>query len=182
MVLVLQFIITLTSLLTSSPCTTSQSFPSYLTMPSSLKQRLAALSIASSSPSSSFGADIPKSPSRRKFNTLWTKRNANESTEEEQATRDRTQEVMSKVIFQAGVDYESVIPLSLWYRNPDNCNACYRTRPMYVIMCPEVKLLLILQYWWQGNFECLSLARSTGSQLWHTAVVRPMYTCRQSFV
>lgn len=107
-----------TSLL--STLTTPQRPPLYLTMPPSLKQRLAALSIAPSSPSSPFGADIPKSPSRRKFNGPWAKRSADESTNDEQFTRDRVQDVMSKVIFQAGVDYESVCSLPLCYPNPDS--------------------------------------------------------------
>ena len=75
----------------------------------SLKQRLAALSIAPSSPTSPYGSDAPpKSPSRRKFNAPWARRNANENLEVDSGARDRVQDVMNKLIFQAGVDYECV--------------------------------------------------------------------------
>lgn len=92
-------------------CGQHQRPPQYCIMPPSLKQRLAALSIAPSSPSSPFGADIPKSPSRRKFNAPWAKRSTNVYVEEEQLEQDRVQNVMSRVIFQAGVDYESILSL-----------------------------------------------------------------------
>ncbi|KZP23326.1 CDC42 rho GTPase-activating protein [Athelia psychrophila] len=74
----------------------------------SLKQRLAALSIAPSSPTAPHGSNAtPKSPSRRKFNAPWARRNTNEQVEGDPGARDRVQDVMSKLIFQAGVDYET---------------------------------------------------------------------------
>jgi Rho GTPase-activating protein 1 len=74
--------------------------------PLSLKQRLAALSNAHSSPSPPHGVDgTPRSPSRRKFTAPWGRQNANESRTE-QVARDKVQDVMDKLIFQAGVDYE----------------------------------------------------------------------------
>ncbi|KAJ7174037.1 CDC42 rho GTPase-activating protein [Mycena crocata] len=68
-----------------------------------LKQRLAALSMAQSSPASG-----PPSPSsfRRKFTAPWAKR---QSTDDNVAQngRDNVEEVMSRMIFQAGVDFET---------------------------------------------------------------------------
>ncbi|KAJ7273775.1 hypothetical protein C8J57DRAFT_1127983 [Mycena rebaudengoi] len=68
-----------------------------------LKQRLAALSLAQSSP-----ANGPPSPSsfRRKFTVPWARR---QSTDDSVVpdTRDNVQEVMSRMIFQAGVDFET---------------------------------------------------------------------------
>lgn len=75
-------------------------------MPPSLKQRLAALSLAASSPTSPLGSDSgPHSISRRKvFNPHW--RRTPSATGCEPGARDKVQEVMGKVIFQAGVDFE----------------------------------------------------------------------------
>lgn len=73
-------------------------------MPPSLKQRLAALSLAQSSPTSpldSFASVGRRNP----FNHPW-KRSSFEAAGEELDARDKVQEVMSKVIFQAGVDFE----------------------------------------------------------------------------
>jgi len=71
-------------------------------MPLSLKQRLAALSLAPSSPTSPLD-----SVSRRNiFNHPW-KRSPFDATGEEPDARDKVQEVMGKVIFQAGVDFET---------------------------------------------------------------------------
>ncbi|KAH7923341.1 hypothetical protein BV22DRAFT_1036424 [Leucogyrophana mollusca] len=78
-------------------------------MPPNLKQRLAALSLAPSSPSAPLGfPSSPSSPSSRRkiFNTPW-KRNPQDATGDEPGARDKVQDVMSKVIFQAGVDYET---------------------------------------------------------------------------
>ncbi|KAG1735182.1 hypothetical protein EDB19DRAFT_2026261 [Suillus lakei] len=77
-------------------------------MPPSLKQRLAALSLAPSSPSSPLGSDSgPHSlVSRRKvFNPPWKRTPG--ATGDEPGARDKVQEVMGKVIFQAGVDFET---------------------------------------------------------------------------
>ncbi|KAG1732412.1 uncharacterized protein EDB91DRAFT_1151795 [Suillus paluster] len=76
-------------------------------MPPNLKQRLAALSLAPSSPTPPLGSSSGHSPlSRRKiFNPPW-KRNLN-ATGDEPDARDKVQEVMGKVIFQAGVDFET---------------------------------------------------------------------------
>lgn len=70
-------------------------------MPSNLKQRLAALSLAPSSPTSPLSAANLKKP----FQHPW-KRGFQDPTATEPDARDRVQEIMAKVIFQAGVDYE----------------------------------------------------------------------------
>lgn len=77
-------------------------------MPPTLKQRLAALSLAPSSPTPPLGSDSgPHSLiSRRKvFNPPWKR--APGATGDEPGARDKVQEVMGKVIFQAGVDFET---------------------------------------------------------------------------
>lgn len=77
-------------------------------MPPSLRQRLAALSLAPSSPTSPLGSDSgPHSlRSRRKvFNPPWKQTLG--ATGDEPGARDKVQEVMGKVIFQAGVDFET---------------------------------------------------------------------------
>jgi Rho GTPase-activating protein 1 len=71
-------------------------------MPSNLKQRLAALSLAPSSPTSPLSAANLKKP----FQHPW-KRGFHDPTTTEPDARDRVQDIMAKVIFQAGVDYET---------------------------------------------------------------------------
>jgi len=85
-----------------------------------LKQRLAALATATSSPTAPYDAP-PKSPGvdRRRafFNPTWVKRPSGdgslfrgESSSRDHAS-DKLQEVMGRVIYQAGVDFEWVFPL-----------------------------------------------------------------------
>lgn len=75
--------------------------------PLNLKQRLAALSTAPSSPTSPHnGAITPKSPARRKFTAPWARRNCHTQGAEDE--RDKVQDVMNKLIYQAGVDFEYV--------------------------------------------------------------------------
>jgi Rho GTPase-activating protein 1 len=76
-------------------------------MSPSLKQRLAALSLASSSPTSPLDSSGHLSSISRRniFNHPW-KRSPLDATGEESGARDKVQEVMGKVIFQAGVDFE----------------------------------------------------------------------------
>lgn len=76
-------------------------------MPPNLKQRLAALSRAPSSPTSPLGAANLKKP----FQHPW-KRAFLDPTATDLDARDKVQEIMGKVIFQAGVDYECVSCLS----------------------------------------------------------------------
>lgn len=71
-------------------------------MPPNLKQRLAALSLAPSSPSKPLGAASLKKPFQH-----W-KRGFQDSPAGDPDARDRVQDIMGKVIFQAGVDYEYV--------------------------------------------------------------------------
>ncbi|KAF8548337.1 Rho GTPase activation protein [Imleria badia] len=71
-------------------------------MPPNLKQRLAALSLAPSSPTSPLSAANLKKP----FQHPW-KRGFPGPTAPEPDARDRVCEIMAKVIFQAGVDYET---------------------------------------------------------------------------
>ncbi|KAJ7151591.1 SBDS protein C-terminal domain-containing protein [Mycena filopes] len=68
-----------------------------------LKQRLAALSIAQSSPASG-----PPSPSsfRRKFTVPWARKQSSDDCAPQNG-RDNVEEVMSRMIFQAGVDFET---------------------------------------------------------------------------
>ena len=77
-----------------------------------LKQRLAALSQATSSPttprSHSFDSIAPQISTetlRRKLNIPWARREPSDIYQDDDAVRD----VMSKMIFQAGVDYEWVL-------------------------------------------------------------------------
>ena len=70
-------------------------------MPSNLKQRLAALSLAPSSPTSPLSAANLKKPLQHPW-----KRGLQDPNAAEPDARDRIHEIMAKVIFQAGVDYE----------------------------------------------------------------------------
>jgi Rho GTPase-activating protein 1 len=74
--------------------------------PLTLKQRLAALAVSPPSPT---GPELPRSPGGKRrgfFNPSWVKRpQANGQTEERDA-QDRIQHVMSRMIYQAGVDFE----------------------------------------------------------------------------
>ena len=78
----------------------------------SLKQRLAALSLAPSSPASPYTSDSPRSPplsgKRKAFAPPWTKRQPERPATEEQEARNKVQDVMGRVVFQAGVDFEFV--------------------------------------------------------------------------
>ncbi|KAJ7601170.1 CDC42 rho GTPase-activating protein [Mycena floridula] len=79
----------------------------------SLKQRLAALSANSSAPSSPTFSSSPTSPKRTKtfnFAPPWGKKTAEtlqHNGEPSSDGRDMTQEAMAKMIFQAGVDFET---------------------------------------------------------------------------
>jgi Rho GTPase-activating protein 1 len=97
-----------------------------------LKQRLAALTQTPSSPPSPIDTS-PKSPQagpKRKFSASWTKRITPQTGfRGEFEGEDRLQLIISKVIYQAGVDYECV--------NSDVIALCVsdmhvydRTRPM----------------------------------------------------
>ncbi|KAK7054514.1 hypothetical protein VNI00_003712 [Paramarasmius palmivorus] len=73
----------------------------------SLKQRLTALSIAPSAPTSPLNYDHPTPSPRRKsfFSSPWSSKRHAESAEQQE--EEMLQEVMSKLIFQAGVDFET---------------------------------------------------------------------------
>ncbi|KAI0315610.1 hypothetical protein OF83DRAFT_1131219 [Amylostereum chailletii] len=73
--------------------------------PLNLKQRLAALTQTPLSPSSYESTQSPKSPivGKRKLNVPWTRRQDSASSF---SGEDKLQEVMSKMIYQAGVDYD----------------------------------------------------------------------------
>jgi hypothetical protein len=95
------------------PCCVEQLFPrKHSSMPPklnvNLKQRLAALSQATTSPSAprshSFDSQISAETLKRKFNT-WVKRDQALDSDVHQDD-DAVQGVLSKMIFQAGVDYE----------------------------------------------------------------------------
>ncbi|KAH9986621.1 hypothetical protein BJV77DRAFT_1145577 [Russula vinacea] len=78
-------------------------FPKKRPSPLTLKQRLTALTQSPQSPSS------PRaSPVRRRFSAPWVKRTAAQCGHpEEFAGEDRLQLIISKLIYQAGVDYET---------------------------------------------------------------------------
>ncbi|KAI6023330.1 Rho GTPase activation protein [Pisolithus marmoratus] len=77
-------------------------------MPPSLRQRLAALSLAPSFPSTPLGTAGPNSltGSRKSFVPPW-KRGSSHVAGNEPGEKERVKELMGKVIFQAGVDYET---------------------------------------------------------------------------
>jgi len=79
--------------------------------PLSLRQRLAALAVAPSSPTAPHGFDVPpRSPVskiRTLFNPTWIKRSNPDRYGDQREAQDTLQEVMSRVIYQAGVDYET---------------------------------------------------------------------------
>lgn len=79
-----------------------------------LKQRLAALATATSSPTAPYDAP-PKSPGadRRRafFNPTWIKRPSGDGSlfvggSSSNPANDKLQEVMGRMIYQAGVDFE----------------------------------------------------------------------------
>lgn len=77
--------------------------------PLTLKQRLAALAVSPSTPTAPYGSEPLKSPGakRRGFlNPSWMKRPQTDGHTEEQHAQDRMQQVMSRMIYQAGVDFE----------------------------------------------------------------------------
>ena len=78
--------------------------------PLNLKQRLAALSIAPSTIPYNGSETSPKSPgpTRRKFNAPWTRTARNPHTQGGEDERDKVQDLMDKLIYQAGVDFEYV--------------------------------------------------------------------------
>ena len=104
--------------------------------PLTLKQRLAALSANINSPSRSNSFDLPPespiTPSRRKsfFKQPFGKSSSSDPVPSEWHGQERIQEVMSRLIFQAGVDYEYVAPLIL--TRLTRLIMSRRTRPMYV--------------------------------------------------
>jgi len=74
-----------------------------------LKQRLAALATATSSPTAPYDAP-PKSPGadRRRafFNSTWIKRPGGDGSLLSDPTNDKLEEVMGRMIHQVGVDFE----------------------------------------------------------------------------
>lgn len=81
--------------------------------PLTLKQRLAALSTSLPGVRSDTPPQSPIGKRRSFFNSAVGKRPAEFDTGG-QVSEDRVQDVMNKVIFQAGVDYESVFD----FQNP----------------------------------------------------------------
>ncbi|KAH7885497.1 hypothetical protein F5I97DRAFT_1886063 [Phlebopus sp. FC_14] len=75
-------------------------------MPPTLRQRLAALSLATSSPSSPLGSTLHSHVGLGRFHPPW-KKGFEDAAGNEPDARERVHEVMGKVIFQAGVDYET---------------------------------------------------------------------------
>ena len=77
-------------------------------MAPNLRQRLAALSLASSFPSPPLGVSGPNplGGHRKSFVPPWKRGSSDVTGGAEPGERDKVQEVMGKLIFQAGVDYE----------------------------------------------------------------------------
>lgn len=77
--------------------------------PVSLKQRLSALAISPSAPSSprrnDFGPGTPTPKRSTFFKPPWVRRNSSTQTPEQWEV-DKVASVMSRLIYQAGVDYE----------------------------------------------------------------------------
>ena len=83
-----------------------------------LKQRLAALTQSASSPQSPLDLS-PRSPTlKRRFNPPWGRRPPaqNGHHHNEFIGEDRLQFIITKMIYQAGVDYECVSP-TYWRSN-----------------------------------------------------------------
>jgi Rho GTPase-activating protein 1 len=80
-----------------------------------LKQRLAAIATAHTSSSTSVFDDVsqdsPRSATqkRRPFNFPMPQRRSTQDSFRGSTSEDQLQEILSKIIFQAGVDYESVV-------------------------------------------------------------------------
>lgn len=100
--------------LLSIPCITSRFIYTQMSRnPISLKQRLAALAAGPSAASPPHGHDRSQRPTgaRRRsiINVPWARRHGHsESLTGTEFQRDRLQEVMGKMIYQAGVDFECV--------------------------------------------------------------------------
>lgn len=77
-----------------------------------LKQRLAALTQSPSSPQSPLDSSLRSPTSKRRFNAPWVRRPPaqNGHHQNEFIGEDRLQFIITKMIYQAGVDYESVSP------------------------------------------------------------------------
>lgn len=74
-----------------------------------LKQRLSALANVPSSPSSP-GVNSPNSPAAKRLNFLnapWGKRHGMGGASIEQVAYEKVQDVMARMIWQAGVDFET---------------------------------------------------------------------------
>ncbi|KAJ7820219.1 hypothetical protein B0H14DRAFT_3111289 [Mycena olivaceomarginata] len=78
-----------------------------------LKQRLAALSLPQPQTSSSSGpSSAPLSPFKRKFTAPWARKQSHNTAEDysgngRERERDNVEDVMARLIFQAGVDFET---------------------------------------------------------------------------
>jgi hypothetical protein len=132
-----------------------------------LKQRLAALTQTPSSPSS----PIETAPgSKRKFTAPWAKRSPSQnSCHDEFVREDRLQLIISKLIYQAGVDYECVHPNVTAPCVPDmfmaervRCNAIF-----WKPKCSYSTLLPLMQ----GSSQCIGTSGSPGSQLRYPPLV-----------
>ncbi|EIM81513.1 RhoGAP-domain-containing protein [Stereum hirsutum FP-91666 SS1] len=73
-----------------------------------LKQRLAALTQSPTSPAPQYGPEpsTPRSPGKRRFSAPW-RRGSIQDGYGMQSEEDKLQEVMGRMIYQAGVDYET---------------------------------------------------------------------------
>lgn len=83
-----------------------------------LKQRLAALTQSPTSPAPQYGPEpsTPRSPGKRRFSAPW-RRGSIQDGYGMQSEEDKLQEVMGRMIYQAGVDYECVVFLLLMVKS-----------------------------------------------------------------
>jgi Rho GTPase-activating protein 1 len=86
--------------------------PSKGTRTLTLKQRLAALTQSPSSPQSPLDPSTPSPTPKRRFNAPWTRRTPaqNDRHDDEVIAQDRLQLIITRMIYQAGVDYECAYP------------------------------------------------------------------------
>jgi hypothetical protein len=110
----------------------------------SLKQRLAALSQAPSSPTSPQPLRSPLGRRRSLFNPPWVKRQNAPVVCEEREAQELVQEVMSRTIFQAGVDFECVFFFFPGYVLVNGVLDT-RTRPMCVQLFLNLKEMIYYQ-------------------------------------
>lgn len=147
--------------------------------PNALKQRLAALS--ASIPRHTANDASPQSPTqstaskaRAFFRPLPRRASDASSTNSEEyipqmQNQEKLQEVLSRMVFQAGVDYESVVMLVL-LRNVTNIVYIQNSTYVRIAVCQYSDIQL--NAWIvKGHHECICSSRSSGGVLRSTTFV-----------